>query len=1084
MLVIKSSALFLSSFTPGFRFTSLFPQHLRTCNRFLSPSLGPRNPLGDSSRRLYSVKMEIQSNQVPMETDVKHDFDLISSVKANGVHPVTKYRSRSTGLELVHASIPGPVVNGYIVLATRAEDHDGLPHTLEHMIFLGSDEYPYKGILDILANKCLASGTNAWTDVDHTCYTMTTAGSEGFCTLLPIYMDHIFYPILSDTAFSTEVYHINGEGKDGGVVYSEMQALEQTGEIRAHTELIRSIYPKTSGYHYNTGGQLSNLRDSCNNTKVKAFHKKFYNPKNARLIVAGMVELDQLFAALQPIVLKLQAKKSVPETWTRPWLDEVPELEKSVDKVIKFASEDEDDALVVVGFRGPSAIRELPEVHAARILLDYLTDSTVSPLEKEFVENDDPLASSISFSEMENSQTTFYLELEGVPLESTSEIAPRIRKTLTKQLKEFDMERMKDVIRKSYLEEMSAMENTPHNSIAYACIGDFLYSEDASSVHAFEQRVSVGKILQRLMDEPSTFWTERLQKMILDQNWVTIQAKPSKDQYEQQMKQEEAMVEERMYKFGPDGFKKFELELEDAIKKNMTPVPMSFISKIQTPSIDSITFHDITRHDNPDFANDVKCNFYLDDIHSNFVYLSVLIDTSSLPVDQRKYLSLFCEALTESAVKLDNGEIISHEKVVAELNRDFLSYGCGIGIDGGSRFKCGSYSHIISFNAQFEIAKAPNAFEWIKRLFWQTQFKGDRLKVLSNKMSTDVNQLKRKGSRMCKLLIKDVLYEAGSNTKITSMIRQQLFLKEVASTVAKSENKVRKILEIIRDLIHKPENVTVHIATSMENLQNAHKDLFPNGPTLPKEWLKIFSYEGKEPVKRLANEPDIGWMKDHATLTKSPQQYILGLSSEESSFLAQGILAITDFNDPELPIVLTVNQYFCQMEGPFFRSIRGAGLAYDYFMDSKANDGMLYFNLYRSSDLVGAYKTAVDTVLELLDGKVEWQQDLLATAKSSLIFEIIEGEKTPLALASTSLCSYFRNVPEGHTRQLIRKIAEVTPEELKAVAEKYFRPLFTQPCHCAIVCPTDKVSLTVDGFAKLGKKLTIMPSIGSSFLAK
>ena len=50
-----------------------------------------------------------------------------------------------------------------LFVATRAQDHDGLPHTLEHMIFLGSDEYPYKGILDILANKCLASGTNAWT---------------------------------------------------------------------------------------------------------------------------------------------------------------------------------------------------------------------------------------------------------------------------------------------------------------------------------------------------------------------------------------------------------------------------------------------------------------------------------------------------------------------------------------------------------------------------------------------------------------------------------------------------------------------------------------------------------------------------------------------------------------------------------------------------------------------------------------------------------------------------------------------------------------------------------------------------------
>lgn len=82
-------------------------------------------------------------------------------------------------------------------IATEAHDDDGLPHTLEHLIFLGSEKFPYKGVLDLLANRCLASGTNAWTDTDHTCYTMTTAGKDGFLELLPIYLDHVLYPTLS-----------------------------------------------------------------------------------------------------------------------------------------------------------------------------------------------------------------------------------------------------------------------------------------------------------------------------------------------------------------------------------------------------------------------------------------------------------------------------------------------------------------------------------------------------------------------------------------------------------------------------------------------------------------------------------------------------------------------------------------------------------------------------------------------------------------------------------------------------------------------------------------------------------------------
>ena len=90
-------------------------------------------------------------------------------------------------------------------------------------IFCISEDYPYKELLDLMANRCLADRTNAWTDTDHTCYTVYTAGKEGFLTILPVYVDHILFPLLREDAFVTEVHHINGQGKDSGVVYSEMQ---------------------------------------------------------------------------------------------------------------------------------------------------------------------------------------------------------------------------------------------------------------------------------------------------------------------------------------------------------------------------------------------------------------------------------------------------------------------------------------------------------------------------------------------------------------------------------------------------------------------------------------------------------------------------------------------------------------------------------------------------------------------------------------------------------------------------------------------------------------------------------------------
>ena len=48
-----------------------------------------------------------------------------------------------------------PKVEGYLCLATEAFDDDGLPHALEHLIFMGSKKYPYTGSLNFMAGTVM-----------------------------------------------------------------------------------------------------------------------------------------------------------------------------------------------------------------------------------------------------------------------------------------------------------------------------------------------------------------------------------------------------------------------------------------------------------------------------------------------------------------------------------------------------------------------------------------------------------------------------------------------------------------------------------------------------------------------------------------------------------------------------------------------------------------------------------------------------------------------------------------------------------------------------------------------------------------
>jgi hypothetical protein len=38
--------------------------------------------------------------------------------------------------------VEGPLLNSYIVLPTECLEDNGLPHTLEHLCFLGSEDFP------------------------------------------------------------------------------------------------------------------------------------------------------------------------------------------------------------------------------------------------------------------------------------------------------------------------------------------------------------------------------------------------------------------------------------------------------------------------------------------------------------------------------------------------------------------------------------------------------------------------------------------------------------------------------------------------------------------------------------------------------------------------------------------------------------------------------------------------------------------------------------------------------------------------------------------------------------------------------
>lgn len=1008
-------------------------------------------------------------------------FKLISSAKANGVIPVRKYRSERTGLTVIVGEVEGPLVNGYFALATEAHDDDGLPHTLEHLIFLGSENYPYKGILDLVANRCMASGTNAWTDTDHTCYTMTTAGSGGFLSLLPVYLDHILYPTLTDSGFATEVHHISEEGEDGGVVYCEMQGRENTGESRIHLDMLRAVYPNC-GYSSETGGIMSNLRTSTNNEKVRAYHARFYRPDNLHVIITGQIEPEDIFKALEPIEDKIISKGELP-AFCRPWQTPVAPLSESKNVKIVYPADEEDCGLVNVAWRGPKATNEYEELTACSVLLRYLSDTSVSPLQREFVEIEHPYASKVGYNIAENSESMLYISFENVPLDRVDAIHEKLKQVLEKlgkEEEEIDMKRMESVLERYILESLSSLESNPHDNVAFHVIGDVLYGAVEQD---FDNRLNSTRCLQTLKAKSKEFWVNLLNKYLVNGKHVVIRAVPSIEEQKRTAKEEMERIEQQRNSLGEEGLAQKGKALAEAMAANEVPPPDEMLTSIPVPSIDGIKFHPVqffkaTDGKNPPGLDLQKLPVYAEayHLHTNFCYIMVTMNTEPVEPELRPYLLLLMEMLTESPIRRGD-ELIPYEAVVAALESDTIETEARLGIETKSRFSLGPFANSATLCMQIVRGKYETGINWIAELLHKTEFTPDRVRVCASKMVNDTAQAKREGSSIVKDLLKAMYYEKDSNMRVSSLLKQQKFLSALIEQLDSEQGseKVINKLNKAREIITRPENLGLHIAADWDEMAKLQVDL-------ESPWAKLVVPREGALEKRLVVIPDWKLMNMEGNLIDSTG-VVVGLGSVESAFLYQSTKSITDFNDENLAPLLLFLQYLTQLEGPLWRQIRGQGFSYGYNIVPRPNEGLLYFTLYRATNVVAAYKEAKSITEKQLQPDAEWDSTLLESARSSLIFEIIAREKSIGRVVVQSFLSSFKHVSAGYNQTLVQQVGKVTEADLVRVGSKYVKQLFSSEARTAIVCHPDKAVDIASAFNELGHNLKVENSLEGSILA-
>ncbi|GBP23093.1 Uncharacterized protein C05D11.1 [Eumeta japonica] len=980
-------------------------------------------------------------------------FKLKSSTKAAQLIPVNKYISERTGLTVIIADVEGPLVNGFFCLATEAHDDDGLPHTLEHLVFLGSKRYPYKGILDLLANRCIAHGTNAWTDTDHTCYTICTVGAAGMLTLLPIYLDHILRPTLTDHGFVTEVHHIDGEGEDAGVVYCEMQGRENNASSKCDLRLLRAIYPN-NGYSAETGGIMKNLRESTNNKKVRDFHKKFYRAENLTIILTGQVDVIEVFKALAVVEDDIMSQKEEgQEEWVKPWQIPPPSPIYG-DYEEQWPADTEDCGEILFGWRGPllTEPNALKELTACAILLRYLCETATAPLQHCLVEREDALAGDVSFLITENLSPLLRIELHNVPinkLQLARDTAKQCLEKIRSGADDIDILRMHRLLRKQLRESMVNLETDPHHAVAFQCIGDSLYSQNEQN---FIDRLNPQEMLHALMDEPSKYWLQLLQKYFT-KDMVVVMGSPSIALQTKMAEEDKQRIECQRSTLGDEGLAEKAKILQEAIEFNERPPPPGTLTSVPVPSCDNLGYLEISSWAGCDGCpyfdlNQVPLYTRIHSLKTNFVYINIILDMTMTDQGSRKWLPLFMNALGECPVRRGS-DLIPHEQVISTTESLTAVLDFMIGFNHCGNFSVGQHGNFAIVEAKCEPSDYEAVVDHLYEILYAAELNKERLLVFIQRLINDVAQVRRNGHKMVYDTLRDSLYSKDSNMHWCSVLRQQKFLKELLDQMNSSEEAALSVVAAARDAFTKiTKTIWLHLATDLTKYRIS-----------PEPWKKF-----ENPNAQVPWRPGPYWDAD--LMHNQTGGFVVGVGGVESNFLAQFTPGPRYHNSGDMgPLYVAIN-YFTQLEGPMWRLIRGSGLSYGYSVRPYANESRIAFALYRASNPVGAYAKAKSIIEEFLAGG-EIDEELLTSARSTALFEVVENEKSPADVVTHSLLTFCMGVKPFYNRELMCVVANVTKEEAREATAAWLGALFQpEKANIAIVCHPSKVLETQAAFEK------------------
>lgn len=286
--------------------------------------------------------------------------------KTHELEGITEYRM-SNGLQVLLFPDPSQetvTVNVTYQVGSRHETYGetGMAHLLEHLLFKGSKKFP--NITDALSERGAKANGTTW--IDRTNYYETlTATPENVDWALAMEADRMVNSFIAQKDLDSEMT----------VVRNEFERSKNNPVQVLWQNILSTAY-----LWHNNGNATIGARSDIENVSIerlKAFYKKYYQPDNATLIVAGKFDSARVLKQIRKTFGKIRKPKRTLEPHYTQEPTQLGERSVTVRKV-------GDEKWYLTAYHVPSGTH--PDYAALAVLMEVMGDTPRGRLHQALVE--------------------------------------------------------------------------------------------------------------------------------------------------------------------------------------------------------------------------------------------------------------------------------------------------------------------------------------------------------------------------------------------------------------------------------------------------------------------------------------------------------------------------------------------------------------------------------------------------------------------------------------------------------------------------------------------------------------------------